>query len=213
MRLGQFQDVASEFDRGDLHSKTEAKVRGIVLASESRCLNFTFDPALAEAAGHENAAKAFQIFVRAIALKVLRVHLLDFDAAIVRDTTVNDRFVNGFVSVLQFDVFANDTDTDAVLRGDEFADYFLPVRHVRGRIVEAQELANQIIDAFALEHQRHFVNGMVHVLFLDDSLERDITKQGNLLANVLVERLFTTANDDVRRDTDFAQFGDRLVRR
>src|SRR3954469_9279194 len=116
MGLGQFQDVASKFNRGDLHSKTEAKVRDIIFAGERGCLNFTFDPALAKTAGHEDAAKAFQMFFRAIAFEILGIYLLDFDAAIVGDTTVNDRFVNGFVSVLQFNVFANDTDTDAMLR-------------------------------------------------------------------------------------------------
>ena len=49
------------------------------------------------------------------------------------DAAVDDRLVDRFVGVLQLDVFADDADAHAMLRRDEFADDFLPVRHVRRR--------------------------------------------------------------------------------
>ena len=81
------------------------------------------------------------------------------------------------------------------------------------RRVEVQQAADQVIHALALEHQRHFVNAVVHVLFLDHRFERDVAEQGNFLAQFLVERLFAAADQDVRRDADFAQLGDGLLRR
>ena len=49
---------------------------------------------------------------------VFGIDFLDFDTAIVGDAAMNDCFINGFVGVLEFDVFANDSDADTMLRGD-----------------------------------------------------------------------------------------------
>ena len=76
-----------------------------------------------------------------------------------------------------------------------------------------QQAADQVVHALALEHQRHFVNAVVHVLFLDHRLVGHVAEHGNFLAQILVQRLFATADQDVRRDADFAQLGDGLLRR
>src|SRR5260370_15014703 len=140
-------------------------------------MNFDFDTALADPAGDKDAAETLEIFFWAIAFDVFGVNFLDFDAAIVGDAAVNDGFVNGFVSILQFDVFTNDTDANAMPRSDEFADDFLPMRHVGRRIIQAQQPAYEVIDALALEHERHFVNGVVDVFFFNNSLEGDVAKE------------------------------------
>src|SRR5581483_9857636 len=125
----------------------------------------------------------------------------------------DDRFVNGFVGVLQADVFADDADADAVLRGDEFADDFLPVAHVRSGRVEMQQPADEVIATLALEHQRDFIDAVVDVLLFDHGFVRHVAEQGNFLAHFLVERLFATRDQDVRRNADFAQLGDGLLGR
>ena len=211
MGLCEFQDVASEFDGRDLHSEAEAEVRNVVLARELGGLDLAFDSAFAEATGNEDAAEAFQMFLRAIALEVLGIDFLDFDSAIVCHPAMNDGFVNGFVGVLKFDVFADDTDANAMLWGDQFANDFLPMRHVRRRIIEAQKIADKVIHPLALEHEGNFVNGVIDVFFFDDCFEWNVTKQGDFLADVFVERLFAATDDDVWRDTNFAQFGDGLL--
>src|SRR5207249_1662870 len=213
VRSFQLEDIAGELDRGNLHAQTKAEVRNLVFADVSGRGDFAFDPALAETAGHQDATEALQNFVRPLAFDELGVHLHDLDSAIVGHATVDDRLIDRFVRVLQFDVFAHDADADAVLRRDEFADDFLPVRHVRRRAVEVQQAADQFVKPLALEHQGHFVNAVVHVLFLDDRFVRNVAKQGNLLAQFLVERPFAAADQDVRGDTDFAQFGHRLLGR
>ena len=40
-----------------------------------------------------------------------------------------------------------------------------------------------------------------------------LQNSGNFLAQLLVERLLATADQGMRRDADFAQLGDRLLRR
>src|ERR1035437_951270 len=78
---------------------------------------------------------------------------------------------------------------------------------------DREQPADQLIHPLALQHERHFVNGMVNVFFLDDRFERHVAEHGNFLAQFLVERLFATADQNVRHDADFAQFGDGLLRR
>src|ERR1051325_10014651 len=98
-----------------------------------------------------------------------------------------------------------------MLRGNEFADDFLPMRHVGRRIVEPQKITNEVIDAFPLKHQRDFVNGMIHVFFFDHSFEWNVAKEGDFLADIFVERFFAATDNDVWGDANFAQLGDRLL--
>ena len=78
VRLGQFQNVARKFNRGDLHAEAQAEVGHLVFARVLRRQDFAFDAAFAETAGHQNAAQALQHFFRAVPLDVLGIHLLRF---------------------------------------------------------------------------------------------------------------------------------------
>ena len=147
MRLFQLQNVPRKFDGGDLHSETQAEIGNFLFPRVLHGFDFAFDATLAESARHEDAAQAFQYFFRAFFFNFLGIHPHNFHAAIVGDAAVADGFIHGFVGVLQADIFADDADADAVLRRNEFADDFLPVRHVGRRHVEAQQPADQFVGA------------------------------------------------------------------
>jgi len=210
--FSSFKTFSRKLDGGDLHAQAKAEIGDFVLAGVLRGLDFALDAAFAETAGHENAAQTLQDFGRAFLFNLLGIQTHDFHAAIIADAAVTDGFIDGLVGVLQADVFANHADADAVPRRDDFADDFLPVRHVGGRHIEAQQPADQIVGALALEHERHFVNRMFHILLLDHRLHGDVAKHGNLLAQLLFQRLFAAADDEMGRDADFPQLGDRLLR-
>jgi hypothetical protein len=74
-----------------------------------------------------------------------------------------------------------------------------------------QEAANEVVHALALEHERDFVDGMVNVLLLDDGVEWDVAEEGNLAAQLLLQRLLAAADKDLRGDADFAELGDGLL--
>lgn len=59
MGLGQFEDIASEFDCGNLHAEAETEVGNVIFASITGSLNFSFDAALAEATGNQESAESF----------------------------------------------------------------------------------------------------------------------------------------------------------
>ena len=52
-------DVAGKLDGRHLHPEAKAKIWDIVLPSELRGFDFSFDPALAKTAGNQNAGNVF----------------------------------------------------------------------------------------------------------------------------------------------------------
>ena len=52
-------DISREFNRRHLHPEAKAKIWDIVLPSELRGFDFSFDPALAKPAGNQNAGNLF----------------------------------------------------------------------------------------------------------------------------------------------------------
>src|SRR3954463_8800371 len=152
MRPLQTENIAREFNRRNLHSQTKAEVRNFIFAGVFGGENFAFDAAFAEAAGDENAAETFEDFVSSFAFNGFGFDFFDGHAAIVGDTAVDDRFVDGFVGVVEFDVLSNDANTNTMLRSHEFANDLLPMGHIGGRNVEHEVLANEIVKSFALKH-------------------------------------------------------------
>ena len=43
-------------------------------------------------------------------------------------------------------------------------------------------LANEVVKALALEHERDFVDAVIHVFFFDDSFVRDVAEGATFLA-------------------------------
>ncbi len=64
-----------------------------------------------------------------------------------------------------------------------------------------------------MQHQRHFVNGVLHVARFDHRFRRDVAEHRELLARLRVEREFRAAHEDLRLKPDLAQLGDALLRR
>src|SRR5438105_13707020 len=76
-----------------------------------------------------NAGNIFQFFADPV-LQRFRVDQLQFNPAVFARRRVGKRFVNAFVGVLQMNVFADDSDLDALLRTDDAIDKFFPARQV-----------------------------------------------------------------------------------
>jgi hypothetical protein len=171
MRLVQFQHVARKFNGGNLHAQAQAQVGHLVLARIFRAWILPSMPRSPNPPGTRMPPRPFNILSAPSRFDHLGLDLLDFHPAIVGHPAVDDGLIDRLVGVVELDVFAHHADAHAVLRGDEFADDLLPVRHVGHGRVQMQQPADQFVHPLALQHQRHFVNAVVHVLFLDDRLE------------------------------------------
>src|SRR5207249_10418938 len=130
---------------GDLHAQAQTQVGQVVLARIARRLDFALDASFTKPAGHQDTAQPTQVLFGPVAFEVLGVDPLDVHAAIIGHAAVADGLVNRFVGVLQLNVLADHADPHSLLRGDQLADDFLPVRHVGGRGVQPQTLADQVI--------------------------------------------------------------------
>jgi hypothetical protein len=112
---------------------------------------------------------------------------------------------------LQIDVFAYHRDRDLLLRVNDPLDKPPPVRQIRLRSLQVQKVTNQLVQAFAMEQQRHFIDGVRHVHRFDDRFLRDAAEHREFSSHLGIERIFGAANQDLRLQTDFAQLGDALL--
>ena len=214
VRTGEAADVAGEFDGGDLHAETDAEVGDIVLAGVLGGEDFSFDAAIAETAGNEDAIDVADDFLGALVFECLGIDADDLDFGVVRGTGMDERLVNRFVGVLQLGVFSGDGDGDAVLRMDHALHESFPfLEGGSRRVAEADFIDDEAVDFIAAQVERAFVNAVIDIAEGDDVLFLDVAEHGDFLAVVLIEIRLGTADDDVRLDADFAQLGDGLLGR
>ena len=211
VRTFQSDRVPGKFNTGDLHAEAQAEIRHVVFARVLSGQHFTFHAAFTKAAGHQNAVHLCQVHRGAVTFDVLGIHADNFDGTIVSAAGVGDCLIDAFVGVLQMDVLANHANPNAVRRLDDAFNDGLPFAHVGRLGLEAQLLANEFIHLFALKHQWHLVNGMLHIDLLNHAVDRHITEEGNLLAHILVDGFLRTADKNVRLDANLAQLGNGLL--
>src|SRR5436190_2037395 len=137
----QTKNSTTEFDGRDLHAETKAQIWNLIFARVLGRFDLAFNTAFAETTGNENPAQSFERLGWSELFNFARFNFLDLDTAIVGDASMGDRFVDGFVGVLKFRVFSDDTDAHAMLRRNQLANDFLPGRHVCWRCVELEKLA------------------------------------------------------------------------
>ncbi len=129
--------------------------------------DFSFDAALAKSAGNQNAGDISELAIDAV-LERLGIDQAQIDPAIVARGGVGERFVDALVGVLQVDVFADDRDLDLLFRVDDATNELAPVAQIGRRRFDLQQLADELIETFLVQHQRHLVNGVRHVARFDD---------------------------------------------
>jgi len=71
---------------------------------------------------------------------------------------MGQRLVDAFVGVLKVDVLADDGDLDALLGADNPLHKTLPVRHIRRRRRDAEELAGDLVQFFLLQLERQLID-------------------------------------------------------
>ncbi len=212
--VGAFQaaDVARKLDRRHLHPEAKAEERHLMFAREASGFDFSFHAALAEPSGNEHAGDVLQLAIHSV-LQRLGVDQFQIDPAILARGRVGERFVDAFVGVLQLDVFPDDRDLDLLFRAHDALDEFPPIAQVRRRRFQMEKLADQFVESFLVQHQRHFVDRVLHVARLDHGPGRDVAKHGKLLARLEVERLLGATQEHLRLQADLAQLRDALLGR
>ena len=90
---------------------------------------------------------------------------------------------------------------------------FLPVFQVGFGRFEVQKIADELVESLGVQGQRHLVDRVLDVAFLDHRLFHNAAKHRQLTTHIAVERFFRAANQHLRLQSDFAQFRHALLRR
>ena len=107
---------ARELDDAALEAEAQAEVRDPVLAGVVGGKDLALDPAVAEAARHEDAGRAVELLVEVVVGERLRVDPADLRVDLVRPGRVLQRLGHGQVGVGQLDVLADERDLEHRLR-------------------------------------------------------------------------------------------------
>jgi hypothetical protein len=207
--------IARRFNARHLHAKADAEERRFVFARERDRSDLAFGPALAEAARHENAMHAVQIFVPSVAefLELLGLDPAQIDFDVVGDAAVIKRFDQRFVGVFEFSVFADDADSDLTVRRLQALHDRVPLREIRLRRDVDAEVAQEFgIESSEVIGDRRFVDRLQITRF-DDGALADVAEQRDLALLIFRDRTIAAAKNDVRLNADRAQFFDRVLRR
>ena len=151
--------VTRELDDGNLHAQADAQIRHLVLTREARSGDLAFHATLAEAARYQHRVLADQT-VGAVALDFLGVDEVDVDLHTPLDTGVGQRLVQRLVGVEQLHVLADHRDVDGLERVELGVEHRDPFGHVGLFGLQAELVADDLIEAGFVEHQRNAIDGV-----------------------------------------------------
>ena len=91
-------------------------------------------------------------------------------------------------------------------------DHSLPIRHLRRCQIQFQLIENDLVEPFTLHHQRHFIDRIRRPIFNHRRFV-DIAKQRDLLLHFERDFLFRPTDENIRLNSDRAEFFDRVLSR
>ena len=130
-----------------------------------------------------------------------------------RDAGVDQGFIQRLVGVSVVDILPDHRDRDrAVLRLHIAVNDVLPLAEISFLRLDAELLADDIVEVLLMQNQRHFVNRL-RVVHRDHVIHRDIGEEGNLRALVFRNRAVRAAEEHVRIHALFTQLLHRVLGR
>ena len=117
------QHMAGELDDRHLHAQADAEIGDVVLTRIAAGGDHALDAPVAEAAGHQDAGAARQLFRRVIVGHTLGIHPLNVHHGIVGGTGVVQRLHHGEIGVVELGVLAYQSNAYFLVGG------LLPLHH------------------------------------------------------------------------------------
>ncbi len=211
VRLGHTGHIAGEFDDSELHTETDTEVGHLVFAGVTDGGNLAFRATTTKAPRHQNGINAFQN-TDTVLLNVFRIEINDIDLAARMDAGVLDRFDQRLVGLGQIDILADESHGHFVLRMLQRNDQVAPDRQIGGLGQDIELVADNFVEHLVVQHARDLVD-RIGIETLDNRFGHHVAEQGDLATFFDRNRTVSTAEQDVRLDTDFAQFLDGVLGR
>ena len=131
---------------------------------------------------------------------------MNIHGAVGGNAAVLQRLVDADIVVVQFHIFAHKTDFDRLYRVAQCVQHFLPVGKIRCTgAVNAQLADHHIVHVLLVEHDGHGIENVTVVIF-NDALRIHIAEQGDLVLDLIRQRVLRAANDNIRIDADGKHF-------
>ena len=209
----QPQEVARGLDHHALQAQAQAKSRDLMLARPPQRTQLAFNASDAETTGDDDRVHAFQCLLRSLgSLAGVRGNPTQVYARIIRKATVLHGLGNRKVSVVQVDVFSNQRNLDAVLRGLNALKELVPLAPIHIAESQAQSLDQECIQALAVQCRGDLID-RGRILTFDDSITVNIAHECNLALDSLGKRAVRTQHQGIGLDTDRTQGRNRVLGR
>ena len=166
--VGRFhtEHIACKFHHHALHTQTNAKGGHIVGAAPFQRHIFAFSASLAESGRHYHAIHTGKFFFHIAIGESLRTDVLNFHFVVAIGGGLKQRFINRFVSILQFHIFAHQPYGELLGGIAQVVEIFVP----RPQIGFSGEwgvgfLQYNIVEFLLVHHQGHLIDGRrIHTL-------------------------------------------------
>ena len=207
------EDIACIFDYRTLHAEADAEEGNLPGAGVFDRADLARYAAAAEPARHQNAVGTGEHCFRIALLQLFGLNQQSADLRAAGDPGVAERFVDAFVGVLVADVLADYGDGALLFRMEHAVEPLQIVAQIEGAPVEPEQVEHLDVKLLAGEFERHLVDRVLDVELLDDILFRNVAEERKFLEVAGLHRNLRPADQNVRRDADAAERGDRMLRR
>ena len=102
---------------------------------------------------------------------------------------------------MQLCILADDGDDRLAARMTQILDHMSPVGEIRLRAWQVETLEHRLSEMLVLHHERHLVDEL-RIGILQYMVRRHITEEADLLPDILRNRIFGTADENIRLKTE-----------
>ena len=187
------------------------EARHVVLAGVAGGGDLALDAALAEPAGDDHPVEVAQPAGGQQTLDLLGLDPVDLDLGTVVEAGVLEALDDREVGVLQLTYLPIRPMRTGRSACSTIATTVFPRAEIDRR-VDAQHLADDVVEALVVQDQRQLVD-VAGVGGVDHRALVDVAEVGDLALQVVAQRLLAAAHDHVGLDAAAAQLGDRVLRR
>ena len=163
--------------------------------------------AVTEAARHQNSFDVMKQGGDVLGGDGLGIDPADIDAGMAGDTAVLQGFYHGDIGVMQLGVFADQGDSNLILRMFPGIDHGAPVFQIRFGAFQLQTFTGHFGQMFLFHSQGGLVENL-HIQILQHMLFGDIAEEGDLAADGRIQRMLAAADNDIRPDSHALQILD-----
>ena len=203
--------IASKLDDRYLHAETDTQIRNAVLTRIACGFDLAFHTALPKAAGDQNRILAHQA-LGALTLDDLGIDIVDVNLDARLNAGMHQRLVERLVGVEQLHVFADHGDIDRLQGVKLGIEHMHPLGEVSRSRLKTQLVANNLVEAMLMQHQRNAVDG-VGILQRNDGTFFNVGEKRDLAPLHLLQLDLAAADQNIGLDADRTQLFDTVLGR